>query len=208
MTDLAVRPFRIDVPEEELLDLRRRVAATRWPDKETVIDQSQGVQLAKIQELVRYWGTDHDWRKAEAQLNALPQFVTEIDGLDIHFVHVRSPEPDAMPLIMTHGWPGSIIELLKVIGPLTNPTAHGGSAADAFHLVLPTLPGYGFSGKPTASGWNPARMANAFHELMLRLGYPRYASQGGDWGAIISELLAVQAPEGLLGIHINMPGTV
>jgi pimeloyl-ACP methyl ester carboxylesterase len=208
MTDLAVRPFRIDVPEEELLDLRRRVAATRWPDKETVIDQSQGVQLAKIQELVRYWGTDHDWRKAEAQLNALPQFVTEIDGLDIHFVHVRSPEPDAMPLIMTHGWPGSIIELLKVVGPLTDPTAHGGRAEDAFDLVLPSIPGYGFSAKPQSACWSPVRMAGAWDELMGRLGYERYVSQGGDWGAIISEVMAVLAPEGLLAIHINMPGTM
>jgi pimeloyl-ACP methyl ester carboxylesterase len=172
-----VRPFSVNVPEEDLADLRRRVAATRWPDRETVSDRSQGVQLEKLQELVRYWGTDYDWRKVEATL-------------------------------MTHGWPGSIIELLKVVEPLTDPTAHGGKAEDAFHLVLPTMPGYGFSGKPTTTGWGPARMASAFHELMLRLGYPRYVSQGGDWGAIISELLAVQAPEGLLGIHVNMPGTV
>jgi pimeloyl-ACP methyl ester carboxylesterase len=192
---VAVRDFHIDVPEEELVDLRRRIAATRWPGKETVSDRSQGVQLAKFQPLVEYWGTDYDWRKAEATLNELPQFITEIDGLDIQFAHIRSPHDDAMPLLMTHGWPGSIIELLKVIEPLTNPTAHGGRAEDAFHLVLPTLPGYGFSGKPTTTGWGPARMASAFHELMLRLGYPRYVSQGGDWGAIISELLAVQAPE-------------
>ena len=206
--DQAIRPFHFDVPETDLGDLRQRIAGTRWPDRETVSDRSQGVQLAKIKDLARYWATDYDWRTVETRLNALPQFITEIDGLDIQFAHVRSPHEEALPLLMTHGWPGSIIELLKVIEPLTNPTAHGGSAEDSFHLVLPTMPGYGFSGKPTAAGWNPARMANAFHELMLRLGYPRYVSQGGDWGAIISELLAVQAPEGLLGIHINMPGTV
>jgi pimeloyl-ACP methyl ester carboxylesterase len=206
--DTAIRPFRIDVPEESLVDLRQRLAATRWPDKETVSDRSQGVQLAKLKDLARYWATDYDWRMVEARLNALPQFITEIDGLDIQFAHIRSPHDDALPLLMTHGWPGSIVELLKVIDPLTNPTAHGGRAEDAFHLVLPTMPGYGFSGKPTATGWSPARMANAFHELMLRLGYPRYVSQGGDWGAIISQLLAVQAPDGLLGIHVNMPGTV
>jgi pimeloyl-ACP methyl ester carboxylesterase len=206
--DTAIRPFRIDVPEETLVDLRQRITTTRWPDKETVSDRSQGVQLAKIKDLARYWATDYDWRTVEAKLNALPQFITEIDGLDIQFAHIRSPHDDALPLLMTHGWPGSMIELLKVIAPLTNPTAHGGRAEDAFHLVLPTMPGYGFSDKPTATGWSPARMASAFHELMLRLGYPRYVSQGGDWGAIISELLAVQSPEGLLGIHINMPGTV
>ena len=200
---VAVRPFRIDVPEEDLVDLRRRVAETRWPDKETVSDRSQGVQLAKLRPLVEYWSTGYDWRKVEATLNALPQFITEIDGLDIQFAHIRSPHEDALPLLMTHGWPGSIIELLKVIEPLTNPTAHGGRAEDAFHLVLPTMPGYGFSGKPTTTGWNPVRMASAFHELMLRLGYPRYVSQGGDWGAIISELLAVQAPEGLLGVLLH-----
>jgi pimeloyl-ACP methyl ester carboxylesterase len=205
---VAVRPFRIDGPEEDLVDLRRRIAATRWPDRETVGDRSQGVQLAKLRPLVEYWGTDYDWRKVEATLNELPQFVIEIDGLDIQFAHIRSPHEEAMPLLITHGWPGSIIELLKVIEPLTKPTAHGERAEDAFHLVLPTMPGYGFSGKPTTTGWNPARMAGAFHELMVRLGYPRYVSQGGDWGAIISELLAVQAPEGLLGIHVNMPGTV
>ena len=207
-TETTINPFRVDVPEKDLLDLRRRIAATRWPEEETVGDRSQGVQLAKLRPLVEYWGTDYDWRKVEAKLNALPQFVTEIDGLDIQFAHIPSPHEDAMPLLMTHGWPGSIVELLKVIDPLTNPTVHGGRAEDAFHLVLPTLPGYGFSGKPTATGWNPARVAGAFHELMLRLGYPRYVSQGGDWGAIISEVLAVQAPEGLLGIHTNMPGTV
>jgi pimeloyl-ACP methyl ester carboxylesterase len=208
MTHPDVRPFHIEVPEEELVELRRRIAATRWPDQETVDDRSQGVQLAKLRSLVEYWGSGYDWRKAEATLNALPQFITEIDGLDIQFAHIRSPHPDALPLLMTHGWPGSIIELLKVIDPLTNPTAHGGTAEDAFHLVLPTMPGYGFSGIPTAVGWNPARMAGAFHQLMVRLGYQEYVSQGGDWGAIISQLLAVQAPQGLLGIHVNMPGTV
>jgi pimeloyl-ACP methyl ester carboxylesterase len=206
--DTSIRPFRVDIPQEAIEDLRRRLAATRWPDRETVDDRSQGVQLAKLRPLVEYWGAGYDWRKVEATLNARPQFITEIDGLDIQFAHIRSPHDDALPLLMTHGWPGSIIELLKVIEPLTNPTAHGGRAEDAFHLVLPTMPGYGFSGKPTSTGWNPARMASAFHELMLRLGYPRYVSQGGDWGAIISQLLAVQAPEGLLGIHVNMPGTV
>jgi pimeloyl-ACP methyl ester carboxylesterase len=203
-----VRPFRIRVPQKDINELRRRVKTTRWPDRETVGDRSQGAQLARLRPLVEYWGSGYDWRKVEARLNALPQFITEIDGLDIQFAHIRSPHADAMPLLMTHGWPGSIIELLKVIGPLTNPTAHGGRAEDAFHLVLPTLPGYGFSGKPTSAGWNPARVASSFHELMLRLGYQRYVSQGGDWGAIISELLAVQRPEGLLGIHVNMPGTV
>lgn len=203
-----IRPYVIAVPEEALADMQRRILATRWPDKETVGDRSQGVQLEKLRPLVEYWGTDYDWRKVEARLNALPQFVTEIDGLDIQFAHIRSPHYDAMPLLMTHGWPGSIVELLKVIDPLTNPTAHGGRAEDAFHLVLPTMPGYAFSGNPTTSGWSPARMATAFHNLMLRLDYPQYVSQGGDWGAIISQILAVQAPEGLLGIHINMPGTV
>jgi Epoxide hydrolase N terminus len=197
--DAAIRRFRIDVPQEEIDELRRRVQATRWPDEETVSDRSQGVQLAKLQPLVEYWGTDYDWRTVEATLNALPQFITEIDGLDIQFAHIRSPHDDALPLLMTHGWPGSIVELVKVIEPLTNPTAHGGRAEDAFHLVLPTIPGYGFSGKPKASGWSPARMASAFHELMLRLGYPRYVSQGGDWGAIISQVLAAEAPEGLSG---------
>jgi pimeloyl-ACP methyl ester carboxylesterase len=206
--DAAIRLFRIEVPQEEIDELRRRAQATRWPDKETVTDRSQGVQLAKLRPLVEYWGSGYSWRKVEAKLNALPQFITEIDGLDVQFAHIRSPDDDALPLLMTHGWPGSIIELLKVIDPLTNPMVHGGRREDAFHLVLPTMPGYGFSGKPTSRGWSPARMASAFHELMLRLGYPRYVSQGGDWGAIISQLLAVQAPEGLLGIHVNMPGTV
>ena len=204
----AIRPFRINVPEEALLDLRRRVVATRWPERETVTDQSQGVQLAKIQPLIQYWGTDYDWRKAEAKLNALPQFVTTIDGVDIQFVHVKSRHPNAMPLIMTHGWPGSIFELVKVVGPLTDPTAYGGRSEDAFDLVMPTLPGYGFSGKPQGSPWGPDRMGRAWDALMQRLGYTRYVSQGGDWGAIISEVMALQAPPGLLGIHINMPGTV
>jgi pimeloyl-ACP methyl ester carboxylesterase len=203
-----VRPFRIRVPQRRIDDLRLRLRMTRWPDKETVDDRSQGAQLAKVRPLVEYWGRGYDWRKVETRLNALPQYITRIDGLDIQFAHIRSRHADAMPLLMTHGWPGSIVELLKVIGPLTDPTAHGGRAEDAFHLVLPTLPGYGFSGRPTTTGWNPARTAQAFHQLMLRLGYPRYVSQGGDWGAIISEVLAVQNPDGLLGIHVNMPGTV
>ncbi|HEX8375543.1 MAG TPA: epoxide hydrolase, partial [Geminicoccaceae bacterium] len=204
--DTAIRPFRVDVPEAALADLRRRIAATRWPDRETVPDQSQGVRLTSLQDLVRYWGTDYDWRKAEAKLNALPQFTTTIDGVDIQFTHVPSRHPDAMPLIMTHGWPGSALELLKVVGPLTDPTAHGGRAEDAFHLVLPTYPGYGFSGKP-AEAWDPGRVARAWDLLMKRLGYTAYVSQGGDWGAIISQVMAVQAPAGLLGIHTNMPGT-
>jgi pimeloyl-ACP methyl ester carboxylesterase len=203
-----IRPFRVDVAEEQLADLRRRLSTTRWPDQETVDDRTQGVQLAKLQALARYWEREYDWRNVEAALNTLPQLITEIEGLDIQFAHIRSPHDEALPLVMTHGWPGSIIELLKVIGPLTDPTAHGGRAEDAFHLVLPTMPGYGFSAKPTATGWAPGRVASAFDELMRRLGYERYVSQGGDWGAIISEVLAVQAPEGLLGIHVNMPGTV
>jgi pimeloyl-ACP methyl ester carboxylesterase len=203
-----VRQFRIDIPEKDLVDLRRRVLATRWPDRETVSDQSQGVQLGKLKSLVDYWGTNYDWRKVEAKFNSLPQFITEIDGLDIQFIHVRSRHANAMPLIMTHGWPGSPLELLKVISPLTDPTTHGGQADDAFHLVLPTYPGYGFSGKPTGTGWGPDHVARAWHQLMQRLGYTNYFSQGGDWGAIISEVMAVQAPEGLLGIHTNMPGTV
>jgi pimeloyl-ACP methyl ester carboxylesterase len=204
----AVRPFRINVPEEDLVDLRRRVKATRWPDKETVTGQSQGVQLATIQQLARYWATDHDWRKIEAKLNALPQFITEIDGLDIHFIHVRSKHENALPLIVTHGWPGSIIEQLKIIDPLTNPTAHGGSALDAFDVVIPSLPGYGFSGKPTAPGWTPVSIARAWATLMQRLGYTRYAAQGGDWGNAVSEVMALQQPPGLLGIHTNMAATV
>jgi pimeloyl-ACP methyl ester carboxylesterase len=204
----AVRPFHVDVPEEALVDLRRRIASTRWPDRETASDQSQGVQLATIQQLVRYWGTGYDWRKCEAKLNALPQFVTEIDGVDIHFIHVRSRDASALPLIMTHGWPGSILELLKVIGPLTDPTGHGGSAEDAFDLVLPSMPGYGFSGRPKGTGWNADRIARAWAKLMARLGYKRYVSQGGDWGSVVSDAMARQKPSGLLGIHVNMPAIV
>jgi pimeloyl-ACP methyl ester carboxylesterase len=206
--EVAVRPFRIDVPEEDLLDLRRRIAATQWPEKETVADESQGVPLATIQELARYWATDYDWRTCEAKLNALPQFMTEIDGLDIHFIHVRAEHEDALPLIVTHGWPGSIIEQLKILGPLTDPTAHGGSAEDAFDVVIPSMPGYGFSGKPTSTGWGPERMARAWAELMKRLGYTRYVAQGGDWGAFVVDQMGLQAPAGLLAIHTNMPATV
>ncbi|HVG20778.1 MAG TPA: epoxide hydrolase [Blastocatellia bacterium] len=204
----SIRPFRVNVPEEALADLRRRIAATRWPDRETVNDRSQGVQLAKFQELVRYWGTGYDWRKSEAKLNALPQFVTTVDGVDIQFIHVRSHHPNALPLIVTHGWPGSVFELLKAIGPLTDPTAHGGRAEDAFDLVIPSMPGYGFSGKPKDTGWNPDRIARAWAELMKRLGYTRYVAQGGDWGSPISSAMARQAPEGLLGIHANLPATI
>jgi len=204
----AIRPFRVAVPEDALTDLRRRIAATRWPGKETVADASQGVQLARLQALVRYWGTDYDWRKVEAKLNALPLFVTEIDGLDIQFIHVRSKHENALPLIMTHGWPGSILELVKVIGPLTDPTAHGGSAEDAFHLVVPSLPGFGFSGKPTATGWGSDHIARAWGELMARLGYKRFVSQGGDCGSVISHRMAMQKVPGLIGIHVNMPATV
>ncbi len=205
--DTSIRPFRIAVPEAALVNLRRRIAATRWPERETVDDQSQGVRLAQIEPLVRYWGTGYDWRKAEVKLNALPQFITTIDGVDIQFIHVRSRHPKAMPLIMTHGWPGSALELLKTVGPLTDPTAHGGKAEDAFDLIMPTYPGYGFSGKPTAPGWGPDRVARAWDILMKRLGYTTYVSQGGDWGAIVSQVMAVQAPQGLLAIHTNMPGT-
>jgi pimeloyl-ACP methyl ester carboxylesterase len=209
MTDLEVRPFRIDdVPEEDLVDLRRRIADTQWPEKETVADESQGVPLATMQELARYWATDYDWRKCEAKLNALPQFITEIDGLDIHFIHVRSEHEDALPLIVTHGWPGSIIEQLKILGPLTDPTAHGGSAEDAFDVVIPSMPGYGFSGKPTSTGWGPERIARAWAQLMKRLGYSRYVAQGGDWGAFVVDQMGLQAPAGLLAIHSNMPATV
>ena len=204
----AIRPFRANIPQEALVDLRRRIAATRWPDRETVNDGSQGVQLAKFQELVRYWGTDYDWRKAEARLNALPQFMTTIDGVDIHFIHVRSRHPNALPLIMTHGWPGSVFELIKTVGPLTDPTAHGGRAEDAFDLVLPSMPGYGFSGKPTGTGWDPDHIARAWAELMQRLGYRRYVAQGGDWGSPVSGAMARQAPAGLLGVHLNLPAAI
>jgi pimeloyl-ACP methyl ester carboxylesterase len=204
----AIRPFRIDVPEADLVDLRRRVAATRWPDRETVADASQGAPLAKLQEFVRYWGTDYDWRKVEAKLNALPQFITTIDGVDIHFIHVRSRHPNALAVIVTHGWPGSVIEQLKIIDPLTNPTAHGGRAEDAFDVVVPSLPGYGFSGRPTGTGWDPERIARAWAELMKRLGYTRYVAQGGDWGAPVSGAMARQSAAGLIGIHLNLPATV
>jgi pimeloyl-ACP methyl ester carboxylesterase len=205
---VAVRPFRVDVPEEDLVDLRQRIAATRWPSKELVEDRSQGVQLATMQELARYWATDYDWRKCEEKLNALPQFTTEIDGVDIHFIHVRSRHEDALPLIMTHGWPGSVIELLETVGPLTDPTAHGGQAQDAFHLVLPSLPGYGFSGEPAELGWNVGRVAQAWAQLMDRLGYTRYVAQGGDVGAAVTDAMGRQAPEGLVGIHTNLLVTV
>ncbi|MFL5827171.1 MAG: epoxide hydrolase family protein, partial [Thermoleophilaceae bacterium] len=204
----AIRPFSIDVPESDLDDLRARIAATRWPEKETVEDPSQGVQLATMQALADYWLNEYDWRKCEAKLNSVPNFITEIDGLDIHFVHVRSKHEDALPLIVAHGWPGSVIEQLKIIDPLTNPTAHGGSAADAFHLVIPEMPGYGFSGKPAATGWGPEHIARAWAELMKRLGYDHYVAQGGDWGGQIVDLMGAQAPPGLIGIHTNFPGAV
>jgi pimeloyl-ACP methyl ester carboxylesterase len=204
----AIRPFHVDIPEADLVDLRRRVLATRWPERETVDDQSQGIQLEKIKPLVDYWGTGYDWRKAEARLNALPQFVTEIDGLDIYFIHVRSKHPNALPVIITHGWPGSVFENLKAIGPLTDPTAHGGRAEDAFDVVIPSMPGYGFSGKPTGTGWGPDRIARAWAELMKRLGYTSYVAQGGDWGSPVSSAMARLAPQGLLGIHINLPAVV
>jgi pimeloyl-ACP methyl ester carboxylesterase len=206
--DTSIRPFHIHFPEVELADLRRRVLATRWPDKETVRDTSQGVQLRTMKKLAHVWATDYNWRKVEARLNALPQFVTTIDGLDIHFIHVRSKNPNALPVIITHGWPGSIIEQLKVIGPLTDPTAYGGKATDSFDVVIPSLPGYGFSGKPTATGWDPARIARAWAVLMNRLGYTKYVAQGGDWGNCVTELMALQAPSGLIGIHTNMAATV
>src|ERR1700726_654738 len=204
----AIHPFKVNVPEAELTELRRRINATKWPERETVPDATQGVQLATVQALARYWATEYDWRKTEAKLNALPQFITEIDGLDIHFIHVRSKHENALPLIVTHGWPGSIIEQMKIIDPLTNPTAHGGTTADAFHLVIPSLPGYGFSGKPTKPGWNPVTIAKAWAWLMQRLGYTKYVAQGGDWGNSISEVMALQQPPGLLGIHTNMAATV
>jgi pimeloyl-ACP methyl ester carboxylesterase len=200
----AIRPFKYEAPEAELQDLRNRVSATRWPEKETVADDTQGVQLATIQKLARYWATEHDWRKVEARLFSYPHFITEIDGLDIHFMHIRSKHENALPLIVTHGWPGSVIEQLKIIDPLTDPTAHGGSASDAFHVVIPSMPGYGFSGKPTTPGWSPEHIAKAWATLMDRLGYERYVAQGGDWGALIVDQMGVQAPKGLVGIHTNM----
>ena len=202
----AIRPFTIETPEADLEELRARIRATRWPEKETVDDQSQGVQLDTMQKLARYWEKEYDWRKCEARLKALPNFITRIDGLDIHFIHVRSKHEDALPLIVTHGWPGSVVEQLKIIEPLTDPTAHGGSAADAFHLVIPSIPGYGYSGKPATTGWGPERIARAWVELMKHLGYKQFAAQGGDWGAVIVDLMALQKPSGLLGIHTNMPG--
>jgi len=207
-TAVEIRPFHVDIPNEALEDLRGRIRATNWPEQETVADQSQGVPLAMIQKLARYWMTDYDWRKCEAKLNALPQFISEIDGLDIHFIHVRSRHEDALPLIVNHGWPGSIIEQLKIIERLSDPTAHGGSAEDAFDVLIPSMPGYGFSGKPTETGWGPERMGRAWAELMQRLGYSRYVAQGGDWGAFVVDQMGLQAPEGLLGIHTNMPATV
>lgn len=204
----AIRPFHVNVPEEEITELRRRINATRWPEKETVTDQSQGTQLATIQELARYWANDYDWRNIEAKINAVPNFITEIDGLDIHFIHVRSKHEDAMPIIVAHGWPGSIIEQMKLIEPLINPTAFGGSASDAFHVVIPSMPGYGYSGKPTTTGWDPTRIARAYGELMTRLGYTKYVAQGGDWGAIVVDFMGVQEPEGLIGLHTSMAGVI
>jgi pimeloyl-ACP methyl ester carboxylesterase len=206
--DDAIRPFKVKIPKAELVDLRRRIAATRWPDKETVADQSQGAQLARLQRLVRYWGNGYDWRRAEAKLNALPQFTTNIDGLDIHFIQVKSKEENTLPVLITHGWPGSLFEFLGSIGPLTDPVAHGGTAADAFDVVIPSIPGYGFSGRPTGTGWGPEHIARVWAELMRRLGYTRYVAQGGDWGAPISTELARLAPPGLIGIHLNLPATV
>jgi len=205
---VAIHPFHVNIPESKLVEMRRRIRETNWPERETVSDESQGVPLATIQALSRYWATDYDWRKVEAKLNTLPQFMTEIDGLNIHFIHVRSKHENALPLVINHGWPGSIIEQLKIIDPLTNPTAHGASASEAFHVVIPSMPGYGFSGRPTSTGWGPERMAKAWAVLMTRLGYTRYVAQGGDWGAFVVDQMGLQAPAGLLGIHTNMPATV
>src|SRR3954453_2024929 len=207
-TAAEIRPFEIDVPKEAIDDLRRRIAATQWPEKETVGDESQGVPLATMQTLAEHWATAYDWRRCQEKLSALPQFVTEIDGLDIHFIHVRSEHDDAMPLLVNHGWPGSIVEQLKIIDPLTNPAAHGGRPSDAFDVVVPSMPGYGFSAKPTSPGWGPERMARAWAQLMTRLGYSRYVAQGGDWGAFVVDQMGLQAPSGLLAIHTNMPATV
>ena len=206
--DTSIRPFKVRVPQSQIDDLRRRIAATRWPDKETADDASQGTQLARMQDLLRYWGNGYDWRKVEARLNSYPQFVTNIDGVEIHFIHVRSRDANALPVIITHGWPGSVIEQLKIIDPLTNPTAHGGTAADAFDVVIPSLPGYGFSGRPTGRGWDHEHIARAWDVLMKRLGYTRYVAQGGDWGAVISQAMGRQAPDGLLAIDINLAATI
>jgi len=204
----AIRPFHVNIPEEEISELKRRLNATRWPEKETVADQSQGTQLETIQELARYWANEYDWRKIESRINSFPHFMTEIDGLDFHFIHVRSKHENAMPILIAHGWPGSIIEQMKLIEPLTNPTAHGGSESDAFHVVIPSMPGYGFSGKPTTTGWNPNRIARAYGKLMTRLGYTKYVAQGGDWGSIVVNFMGVQEPKGLIGIHTNMPEVI